>query len=175
MLGEIEREWLADKAKKEKAKKAGETGGRSRPKSDSLPNTSTGKLSHNRANESREQAAASHNVSSRKVQQAQKVSAAAPQLAEKVKAGEMPLAQAVREVERPRLPSCEGLAGPQSLAGPEAAGRDGEGLRSGSGQGVSPAVGSPDTCFRDCIVQNQGVTSNSILPPPSRTIRTVCG
>jgi site-specific DNA-methyltransferase (adenine-specific) len=101
MMAEAERQYLADKARKERASKAGRTGGRNHPKDVSLPDTVSGKLNgHDRSRESRGLAARHHNVSERKAKQAQKVARADPQLAEKVTSGTVPLAQAVRQVER---------------------------------------------------------------------------
>lgn len=110
MLANEERKYLAGKNQQERAAKAGKSGGRSRPKKrDSLETDAFSKLSpmseawaadQERKERGRAQAARQHNVSERKVRQAQQVEEAAPALAEKVRAGEVTLAQAAREVQR---------------------------------------------------------------------------
>jgi hypothetical protein len=100
MLADEEREWLAEKNMTERAKKGRAAGGKATPDQtkDRLENTPISKRSEEPAKaqtttRARDSAAKAHNVSPRKVQQAQAVKNASPELAEKVKNGEVRLAQ----------------------------------------------------------------------------------
>jgi hypothetical protein len=67
MIADEEAEYLSRKARKKRAQKAGKAGGKNHPKKVSLPDDASGKLTRDRTKESRQQAAAAHNVSERKV------------------------------------------------------------------------------------------------------------
>lgn len=90
---------ISKAAREERARKAGEAGGRGRPKQDSLEDTSAPKLSESKK-KSRKEAAEKFSVPERKVRAASQIQKSNPELADKVLAGEVPLAQAKREVER---------------------------------------------------------------------------
>ncbi len=105
-LGELE----AEKVRRERAKRAGETGGRGRPKGDSSVIDAITELLNPAAEKQptpapriRAEVAKAAGVSERGVQQAGLVAKAAPELAAKVESGEMPLAAAVREVKRAEI------------------------------------------------------------------------
>lgn len=89
MLAEEERRWLAEKGRKERAVVArAAVKARNPVKSDSEDaSTPESEATSPPKPRAREQAAKSHNVSSRKVQQAEYVRKHAPKLAEKVTAG----------------------------------------------------------------------------------------
>lgn len=99
-LAELE----SEKARRDRARKAREYGGKATPEQiqDRLATTPSAKRSEPKPRTPRtiEKAAKSAGVSERKVRQAQEVKRAAPELAAKVQAGEMSLASATREVKR---------------------------------------------------------------------------
>jgi hypothetical protein len=98
MIADEEAEYLSRKARKERAQKGRAAGGKATPeqKQDRLPDASSGKRSRDRTKESRQQAAAAHNVSERKVRKAHQVRKANPKLAREVKEGKKTLAQLPR-------------------------------------------------------------------------------
>lgn len=106
MLAVREKEYLAERGKRERAKKGRAKGGKAtseqqqQRQQERLPDDVTGKRSHDRSKESRTKAARSHNVSERKVRQAEQVKKHSPELAEQVLSGEKRLPEAVREVQR---------------------------------------------------------------------------
>lgn len=113
MLANEEREYLAAKNRKTQTAEAGKASGRARA---NVENTAIPTFNKEPKDRARTEAAKKHNVSERKVQQAQKVKAADPVLAEKVKAGEVPLAQAARQVDadaRQKVMEAKAAAAPE--------------------------------------------------------------
>jgi ParB-like chromosome segregation protein Spo0J len=96
------RELLSEATRKARARKAGRAGGRGRRKADSSRDAAPQELSREGAAQAagastRQQAAALHNVSERKVRTATEVERAAPELADEVLAGGMTLREAKRQ------------------------------------------------------------------------------
>jgi site-specific DNA-methyltransferase (adenine-specific) len=100
-LAREEMEILSRIARRERARKAGTTGGRGRTKSkDSLQTTSISKQSSLSDPTSRRIVSAAYRVSERRVRAAQRLKQVAPKLYEQVKAGEQRLTVAKREADR---------------------------------------------------------------------------
>jgi hypothetical protein len=152
MLADEEREWLAEKGReRQRAGKSanGDAGGRGRkkPGDRTVPEVSGGAAKPAAQTRARDSAAKAHNVSSRKVQQAQAVKSASPELAEKVKNGEVPLAQAVRQVANEKKTD-ELDRKAQSLLAPFVLLRSESQAIRVQQVGGEPAVGSPDEVQR---------------------------
>jgi hypothetical protein len=95
------RELLSEAARKARAQKGGQAGGRGRRKADSSQDTAPQKLSEEAAQaagaSTRQQAAAQHNVPERKLRTAIGIERNDPELADKVLAGDTTLRQAKRQ------------------------------------------------------------------------------
>ncbi|MBI5757305.1 MAG: DNA modification methylase [Planctomycetales bacterium] len=101
-LAEEEREYLAERSRRERARAGGLAGGRGRTKAsvDSSAVTLAGELSRDRSGDARAIASKTFGVSERSIRYAQKLKSEAPRLYEQVKAGNERLSIAKRQMER---------------------------------------------------------------------------
>jgi ParB-like chromosome segregation protein Spo0J len=115
------RELLSEAARKARAQKGGQAGGRGRRKADSSQDTAPQKLSEDAAQaagaSTRQQAAALHNVPERKLRTAIEVERKDPELADKVLAGDMTLNLAKRQQQGAGGGEAEGPRPDAGLAG----------------------------------------------------------